>query len=127
MSETTVDADELRAAIARLEEGRERLSDRSRWIKGDYSEIVNGRNCYCAMGAVKYHLTEGAVDLSAEAEPPYARALIEALPVKWVDAGDRAKADAGAVINFNDHSDTTHADVLALFDRAIANLKEKLK
>ena len=35
--------------------------------------------------------------------------------------GDYTSRD---VIGFNDHPDTTHADVLALFDRAIASSRE---
>jgi hypothetical protein len=42
-------------------------------------------------------------------------ALYDALPEAW----RRERSTLGSVFEFNDHPDTTHADIMALFDRAI--------
>jgi len=50
---------------------------------------------------------------------PIREALIEALPPKFIEPVLRNIS----LMMFNDHLDTTHADVLSLFDRAIAARK----
>ena len=80
------------------------------WMQGDYT---NWYGCLCALGACRLALY-GSVERKGRAhngdENPLAFALKESLP-----AGDWRTVD-----EFNDHPDTTHADVMALFDRAIA-------
>jgi hypothetical protein len=99
-------ADILRAA-------RERIATPERWNQGWFAADAAGREVssvspiacsWCALGAV-YATSGGARGADVEA------LLIAALP---------AECSAGDVGYFNDLPATTHADVLALFDRAIA-------
>lgn len=75
-----------------------------KWVKDAHEKD----GCYCAMGAIgavlprNYH---GWVSDTAQY-----RALAAAVPAEF----------HGNVPNFNDHPATTHADIMALFDRAIA-------
>jgi len=73
-----------------------------RWIKGE-SRIGD---CFCALGAIGVVSGPGA-------EPGLWNGCHEAL-AHAVPNGDLY------VARFNDDPDTTHADILALFDRAIA-------
>lgn len=82
-----------------LREARELLSDPAKWTKrGEHGPR------YCTVSAVT-EVSGGRADDRAT------RALYDALPSRW----------AGQYVHsFNDDPSTTHADVLALFDRAIA-------
>lgn len=91
----------LRAAKAKIE-------DPNRWTKGEYARDERGKPvniasqeavCWCVLGATGW---SGNV-----ADKMLERALF----------GMSAHCDIDV---FNDASETTHADVMALFDRAIA-------
>lgn len=72
-----------------------------KWGKGSFDL---GRGCYCALGALGVAQNGrpwGFTDLAAQH-------LIKSLPKGWA-----------SVACFNDDFHTTHADVMALFDRAI--------
>ena len=71
-----------------------------KWGKGKGN--VGPKGCLCALGAL------GRV---RDADWREADALFDALEGRWEDRSVHA---------FNDHPDTTHADVMALYDRAIA-------
>lgn len=74
-----------------------------KWGKGSF-RAVDG--CLCAVGALGVATTGNAHDWSASAY----NALYDALP---------ETAYAG-VPSYNDNPNTTHAEIMALFDRAIA-------
>lgn len=82
-----------------------------KWGKGAF-EVSPG--CLCAFGAIARALDPDidfecdGVGISRED-----RALAQALPDGWMKT-------VGMIDSFNDHPDTTHADIMALFDRAIA-------
>lgn len=97
-------ADQLRAAKALIDSPE-------KWIKGRFAVDKLGlttsyddprATCFCAVGACRRYCFRGDLD--------------EALPESFVALGKKASP----VVEFNDHPDTTHADVMALFDRAIA-------
>ena len=97
-----------------LIKARDHISDPAMWYKGGYSEFgfigaENGLPC-CAMGALIW----AAQDLQY-AHDYYRSALLDAL----LDGGH-------SIANFNDAPATTHADILALFDRAIAAERAKI-
>jgi len=82
-----------------------------KWVKGDYEPRPG---CYCAAGALA--AAKGVAAHSAAAEKcPEVDALENALNEisdglsPWV-----------SFIHFNDDPGTTHADIMALFDSAIA-------
>jgi hypothetical protein len=84
---------------------RELIADERNWIKGEYSRRVEGRLCYCAYGAVR--TVSDAADYKV-----FDRAW-NALESTVPDKHELSP------IHFNDDLDTTHADILAMFDRAI--------
>lgn len=87
-----------------LTRARELIATPSTWWKG-WAEHLQGS--YCAVRAV--NATASRVYECMDA----VWALMRALP-DWPDGKFKF------VHEFNDHPDTTHADVLALYDRAIA-------
>lgn len=84
-----------------------------KWIKGQYAD----HDCLCALGAARMAFFGSLSGHNRRADGwsgdhnPVAMALDNALIDKWA---------AESVEHFNDHPDTTHADIMALFDRAIA-------
>ena len=93
-------ADDLRAAKALIDTPE-------KWTKG-----IGRPGCYCAMYAVGAAIEQrhggvrwGVCDT----------ALRKALPARR-----RATVDSHPVVAFNDDPSTTHADIMALFSRAIA-------
>lgn len=101
-------AEVLRAARAKIERPE-------CWIKGDYAvsssfiEVEptdNNAICFCSKGALMAVVDEESLE-AMQAEFFLERAI--------PDTGQRE-----GVISYNDRMDTTHANVLALFDRAIA-------
>lgn len=72
-------------------------------------------DCLCAMGAVQAVLPKNYHGLISDTAQ--FKALQNALPdgFKW------------SVPSFNDARSTTHADIMALFDRAISSLDEEGK
>lgn len=95
-----------------LREARALIEDESRWIKGTFSKYnVVGLECFCALGAVA-DVSHGPDVAERQAKrrdgwQSLARSLSST--TNWQRVAD-----------FNDRKTTTHADVLALFDRAIA-------
>ena len=92
-------ADDLRAAKALIDTPE-------KWIKGEFSR--NG--CYCAAGAI-------AAAVGHNPRAAWARGS------RWREAKDALElALEGDLLlpEYNDAPDTTHADVMSLFDRAIA-------
>lgn len=83
-----------------------------KWGKGN--GFVPPHGCFCA---------ESACAEVARISPDYVvkwrlwRALEDALPEPWKT---RCAAAELSVHDFNDDPSTTHADIMALFDRAIA-------
>jgi hypothetical protein len=85
-----------------------------KWQKGDYGSV---EGCMCALGACRvaiYGTTEFLIGIDWRGdENGLAKALRAALPKRWSQS-------FSGVSDFNDAPGTTHADVMALFDRAIA-------
>lgn len=110
----------LTAARALIEKG---------WYQGNWASTQEGSHngfgvglrddratCYCALGAVGQVCTQyGVSDLLNWSNKPEVRALRDALPEGTIVGVD----------GYNDLETTTKADILALFDRAIASLSEQ--
>lgn len=102
-----------------LKAARATIEDPVHWVKGRFSRMVNDRVCYCAVGAVAETLGNvdgGSVTLSLELTKVL-ETLAQALPPSTARP---STAPVHRLTAFNDSS--THAQVLALFDRAIAAL-----
>lgn len=101
-------ADQLRAAKALIDAPE-------RWTQGDFSNEYNGIRCFCALGAL------GEEDEDVLEHPEAVAFLRHALPQDWLRTSKYGAMDNGSPIaEFNDSCRTTHADIMALFDRAIA-------
>ena len=105
-----------------LIEARAMIQDPIHWYKGGYAAaLVKGQQvpanhkedyaCFCAYGALDT-TAEKSGDLG-EAEDRAMHLLDESVP------NDFKLRHGGGVITYNDDPDTTHADILAVFDRAI--------
>jgi len=90
------------SVLSNLIAARELLSEPRRWIKGDYCRAGS----YCIYGAIHW---AGEYSSIFDAEQSPTAKFLEAV------AEDRILAF------WNDLPSTTHADVLALFDRAISS------
>lgn len=115
-------SDSQRCVNLVLIRAREIISDEARWIKGYYAKKKDGvktaasspyATCWCAVGAIIKATSEVA-------QKDFKRRLdIEDAAATALDDIIIPKFDS--VANFNDHSSTTHKDVLEVFDRAIEN------
>lgn len=101
----------MKTALEILKEARAIIATPGKWTKGEFARDKEGNKVgicspdasqFCAVGAIN-RIGRAAGDVT------FARAaFLEAEP---------------AGVWFNDHPNTTHADVLAAFDRAIAKLE----
>lgn len=102
-----------------LIEGRARISDPERWIKNALHRDIPGEPLkMCALGAI--HWRWGSANF--EGYDSAHAALKAVLPRKYRQG---MEACLGVPL-FNNATHTTHSDVLALFDRAIAARKAEL-
>lgn len=93
----------LDTVLSNLTAARELLSNKKRWTKGTYCSA----GAYCLYGAIAH---VGYRDIAAAEAGPEAELLERLQGERWLS-------------RFNDAPTTTHADVLALFDRAISSRK----
>jgi hypothetical protein len=97
-----------------LRKAREKISDPARWTKGEFARDVHGKGlnngcdptatCYCALGAVEAVVNAPFFSMNAHS-------VVTAL---------NACVNGDSIADINDADTTTHADILAAFDRAIA-------
>jgi hypothetical protein len=99
----------LEAALVRA---RGLIADESKWEKGFYSTLKSGGFSYCAAGAALHSVRGMGGWPNSGTE--MLEALGQALPAGWEDA---------SIAEYNDFQGTTHSDILALFDRAIASCR----
>jgi hypothetical protein len=96
-------ADDLRAAKALIDTPE-------KWAKGTYQ---SQSGCLCVLGACRKVVFNGALDGD---HPGY---VGDANPLAFA-LGDALPRGRFSVSDYNDDPATTHADIMALFDRAIA-------
>ena len=116
-----------------LKKARENIASPESWITCELIDKRMGGTCYCALGAVcAVEFPEGLRQYAEEPDPEIdaydlledsaaVAALVAAIPEE--QAVPRATRNVARVYGFNDA--TTHGDVLALFDTAIANEQAK--
>lgn len=86
-----------------------------KWLKGALSD--SQETCFCAMGALGH---SGGFGLVSSDENPEMASLIANIPSHFSKIGSKHR-----LAEFNDHPDTSHADIMALFDRAIMKAEGK--
>ncbi len=104
-----------------LTEARAILSDPKHWTKGTLARAANEREdvredysnavCFCALGAIDYAVTKVMGTTAYESSAVFSAAC---------DAFERGLPEFTSIPAFNDDPKTTHADVLAGFDKALA-------
>lgn len=100
----------MKTAVDILRDAKALISDPEKWVKGHYGDCETGE--FCSFGAMD------------QAERGSAGAWL--LADLTLDRAARAiNPEFKDYIAFNDHPDTTHADVMALFDRAIELVSEQ--
>lgn len=95
-----------------LRNARSLIDSPEKWHQGDYGEFgASGEEyCkFCAFGALDASCSR--LDAEQMVYSAADRALMAALPIAFQDL---------SYVTFNDHPDTTHQDIMDLFDRAIA-------
>lgn len=104
--------------IEALRAAREKISSPERWTQGTWARGANDRVaklgnpavCWCIWGAL---VPTESTTMYGVAEDAY-------------EALRDDPAVGGCPIAYNDKATTTHADVLALFDRTIARLESEV-
>jgi hypothetical protein len=102
--------------ITVLRRARKLIESPKSWIQGSFVGKRKGVQCYCGLGAL-------ATAAGITAQPQH---LPDGkFPREYYTAHSLLNTAAGPAYfpSFNDDEDTTHADVLAAFDRAIALAK----
>lgn len=99
-----------------LKKAREIINSERAWTKRSYiGDRTDGSQCYCAFAA----LQTAAISLGATNNGG---------PGFEADCAVRDALDPAfrrSIVTFNDSESTGHADILALFDRAIAALETR--
>lgn len=130
-----------RTAEARvlLQEARKIIEDKSRWTQGAAARTAEHLSCVPTLEAAVCWCSLGAVDLAAYRLPipQFVNRVSRDLALRALDRaafeleeeelgrrtrypGDRGRS---SVIEWNDDSHRQHAEVLLMFDRAIARLE----
>jgi len=99
-----------------LWDARSRISTRNDWVQGSYKD----GNRLCIVGALSLVSGSRSFNTPNRVERRIARVLVAQLPPRGpVRVGLRFFSARQRLMWFNDSPRTGHADVLALFDRAI--------
>lgn len=89
--------------IENLKAAKALIDTPEKWGKGTYEP---GPDCYCVVGALK----------AANGWSEFEVWNTKAINALYSACDDRFEG----IVDLNDHPDTTHADIMALIDRAIA-------
>lgn len=81
------------------------------WRQGSYSYHAESGSCYCAAGAIREAAGIGVAEKASDLFAPLAATI-----------GGSTDEHEGGVINWNDDRDRTRDEVIAAFDKAIAQL-----
>lgn len=114
----------MNTVVERLKDAKELIKDEQHWTKGTSARNRSGKSCesldesahsFCMLGAVQRANSEATATSAAFVGMKACAALKHSLPKGF-------KGFTGT-IEFNDSDDTTHKDVLDVFDTAIEYAK----
>jgi hypothetical protein len=108
---------EIDVTLGVLLKAREFLSNPGNWHKGGISDL--GQRSFCILGSI-VHVARTREESRVGMHQAWD--LMEELATRMGWNADRPCSTA----QFNDHPSTTHADVMAFVDRAIALRSEQL-
>ena len=117
-----------------LKKAREIITPKERWAKGFLAKDRNNYPvsptsfraiCFCAEGAIgkASDLLQGDLGSSCSEDQIVHAARIQTRATDMLDS-EVFQAYGMHVSDWNDHSETTHEDVLDMFDRAIARAQD---
>lgn len=87
------------------------------WLKNIETSVNDdGKKCYCVMGA--WWNLRVSNNIMRNNSWSAHDALLESLPKKF--------KKHNSIVKYNDAPDTTHKDIMKLFDKTIARLEKKL-
>lgn len=104
------------SVLQRLQAARELIADEAKWTKGHYARNKFGKLRRSSASDAVCFCVQGACHLDVDMEEDLVCALWYGLP-KTARTATLPPSDN--IIYYNDDRDTTHADILALLDRAI--------
>lgn len=105
--------------IERLLDARSRIAHPSNWIKGTFQD----GDRYCVVGALSAVCAGRCWERPSDTERRLTRILAGQLPRQsGFQRLMRLRSARWSLIRFNDRPSTSHADVMALFERAIERL-----
>jgi hypothetical protein len=105
-----------------LSDARGRISGENTWVQGHFRD----GNRHCLVDALSLVSGSRSVDQPNRTEKRLARFLAKQIPASRFWLRITLIPARQRLIGFNDDSQTSHADVLALCDRAIGKLMTKV-
>lgn len=105
-----------------LKAARELISAPERWTKGHFAKNGAGIATYCRSSSAVCWCASGATAWVVQDEDA-SSGVADDIDADVELAKTLGGSNPGDVASFNDQPTTTHAEVLALFDRTIARLE----
>lgn len=116
----------LLSSLQILEQAKALIDTPEKWTKKAYAREKQDESsvlsyfdpkasCFCSLGA----LYRAGLSASCAGDVPRARRVLDRA------TGVDHFGFSGSIVRTNDHPDTTHTDIMAVFDRAIALCKEE--
>ena len=106
-----------------LQDARRRISNRNDWVQGHFRD----GDRHCLVAALSVVSRSPNFEMPNRVERRLARLLVARLPAgRRIWARLRFFTARQRLMWFNDDPRTSHADVMALFDRTIDNLASKM-
>lgn len=99
---------------------RELIAVPERWVKGDWARSASGRDVFWGSEKAVCWCIRGAVNLVEQYSPSNSYRAQEKLALMAT-----GKSELMALAEWNDAPQRTHADVLALLDRALEETKPR--
>lgn len=112
-----------KAAARLLKSARALIADEKNWVKGAYYCHVEGRSCYCMVGALDQAVDDNTDDYLWPGSPLHQTAANALLDALFDSELDGVSPQEQTIPNFNDAPTTTHEDVLKVYDLAIKTLE----
>lgn len=103
--------------VENLKRIRSKINTPDLWTKGKYADQRNDVTCYCLLGAL-YSVCLN--ELSEKNERKFRNLISNVIKVAYPDRRRHKDIMTDEIIvNFNDHLDTTHNDIMRVLDIAI--------
>lgn len=112
-----------KAAARLLKSARALIEKPENWVKGTYNCHVEGRPCFCMVGALERAVEDNTDDDLWCGSPLHQFAAFALLDALFDSELDGVSPKEQTIPDFNDAPTTTHQDVLEVYDVAIASLE----